>query len=67
MNDAHLAPGYLRFAVKNRRFLAFGLLMAYGSSVGQTFFIGVFGPSIQAEFGLGHGAGGTIYMAGTMA
>ena len=67
MNDAHLAPGYLRFAVKNRRFLAFGLLMAYGSSVGQTFFIGVFGPSIQAEFGLGHGTWGTIYMAGTLA
>lgn len=66
MTTTHAPPGYLRFARENRRFLAFGLLMAYGSSVGQTFFIGVFGPSIQAEFGLGHGAWGTIYMAGTL-
>ena len=66
MSHPHAPPGYLRFALKNRRFLAFGLLMASGSSVGQTFFIGVFGPSIQAEFGLGHGAWGTIYMAGTL-
>ena len=66
MSNTHAPPGYLRFAMANRRFLAFGLLMAYGSSVGQTFFIGVFGPSIQAEFGLSHGAWGTIYMAGTL-
>jgi len=60
------APGYIRFAVENRRFLAFGLLMTFGSSFGQTHFIGVFGPSIQAEFGLSHASWGTIYMVGTL-
>ncbi|MCB1744075.1 MAG: MFS transporter [Gammaproteobacteria bacterium] len=57
---------YLQFALRNRRFLCFGLLMTFGSSIGQTFFIGVFGPSIQAEFELSHGGWGTIYMLGTL-
>ncbi len=51
----------------NRRFLAFGFVMAFASSFGQTFFIGVFGPSIQTEFGLSHTAWGTVYMLGTLA
>jgi MFS-type transporter involved in bile tolerance (Atg22 family) len=66
MTDTLAAPSYLRFAVRNRRFLAFGLIMTFGSSLGQTHFIGVFGPSIQAEFGLSHASWGTIYMAGTL-
>ena len=61
-----MAPSYFGFAVRNRRFLAFGLLMTFGSCFGQTHFIGVFGPSIQAEFGLSHASWGTIYMAGTL-
>jgi MFS family permease len=60
------ATSYVRFATENRRFLAFGLIMTFGSSFGQTHFIGVFGPSIQAEFGLSHASWGTIYMAGTL-
>jgi len=66
VTDTVAAPGYVRFALENRRFLAFGLLMTFGSCFGQTHFIGVFGPSIEAEFGLSHAAWGTIYMAGTL-
>ena len=66
MSDTATAPSYFRFAVNNRRFLAFGLIMTFGSCFGQTHFIGVFGPSIQAEFGLSHASWGTIYMVGTL-
>lgn len=58
--------GYIQFALRNRRLLAFGFLMALGSSFGQTFFIGIFTPSIEAEFGLSHSQWGSIYMAGTL-
>jgi len=57
---------YIEFAAKNRRFLGFGFLMAFASSFGQTYFIGIFGPGIQAEFGLSHTAWGTVYMFGTL-
>ncbi|MDH3379557.1 MAG: MFS transporter [Gammaproteobacteria bacterium] len=40
--------------------------MAFASSFGQTYFIGIFGPSIQMEFGLSHTTWGTIYMVGTL-
>ncbi len=60
------SSGYLRFAVENRRFLAFGLLVSFASSPGQTIFIGVFGPELRAEFGLSHGDWSSIYMAGTL-
>jgi MFS family permease len=58
---------YLRFALANRRFLAFGFLVAFASSFGQTYFIGIFSPSIQAEFGLSHTAWATTYLCGTLA
>jgi MFS family permease len=61
------ASGYLRFARAHPRFLGFGFAMALVSSVGHTYFIGVFGPSVRAEFGLSHTAWGGIYMAGTLA
>ncbi len=60
------ARGYLRFAVANRHFLAFGFTMTFASSVGQTFFIGAFGPAVRGEFGLSHTAWSAIYMAGTL-
>ena len=60
------APGYLRFARENTRFLGFGFTMAFASSIGQTFFIGVFGPSVRAEFHLSHTSWSAIYMAGTL-
>ncbi len=57
---------YARFAAAHRRLIAFGFLAAFASSYGQTYFIGIFGPAIQSEFGLSHTAWGTIYMLGTL-
>lgn len=60
------SSGYVQFVLRNRRILAFGFLMAFGSSFGQTYFVGIFSPSIEAEFGLSHTEWGAIYMAGTL-
>ncbi len=61
------STSYIRFAIENRRILALGFLVAFSSSFGQTFFVGVFGPDLRAEFGLSHGDWSLIYMAGTLA
>lgn len=61
------AVSYLRFALANRRFLAFGFFAAFASSFGQTYFIGIFSPSIEAEFGLSHTGWATTYLCGTLA
>lgn len=58
---------YLDFAATHRRFVAFGFLMAFASSFGQTYVIGIFGPSVQAAFDLSHTRWGGIYMVGTLA
>ena len=58
---------YLSFLFNNRRFLSFGILIAFFSAFGQTFFIAVFGPEIRAEFGLSHGGFGGYYAMGTAA
>ena len=58
---------YWRFALSNPRFLGFGFLLAFLSSAGQTYFLGVFGADIQAEFALDAGSWGRIYMIGTLA
>lgn len=57
---------YLNFVLTNRRFLGFGLLLAFSSSFGQTFFIALFGAEIRAELGLSHGGFGTIYSLATL-
>ena len=54
--------GFLR---DNAPFLSAGLLLTFGSAFGQTFFISLFAGEIRAEFGLSHGAWGTIYALGT--
>ncbi|MBT3535462.1 MAG: MFS transporter [Rhodospirillaceae bacterium] len=56
---------YFQFVHTNRRFLSFGILVAFFSAFGQTFFIAVFGPDIRAEFGLSHGGFGGYYAIGT--
>jgi MFS family permease len=53
--------------VTNGRLVTFSFLMALYSSFGQTYFVGVFGPAVQAEFGLSHTLWGTIYLLGTLA
>ncbi len=57
---------YWRFARRHTRFLGFGFLLAFLSSPGQTYFIGVFGPEIQALFDLDNAAWGRTYMVGTL-
>lgn len=57
---------YWHFARAHPRFLGFGFFLAFMSSAGQTYFIGVFGQGIQADFGLDPGSWGRIYMAGTL-
>ncbi len=44
----------------------FALLAALCSSVGQTFFIGLFGADFRAEFGLSDAAFGTLYSVATL-
>jgi len=58
---------YLSFATSHRRFLGFGFVLAFASSFGQTFFIGLFGPDIQQSFDLSKTEWGAIYMVGTLA
>lgn len=62
-----LDTSYFKFPSASRRFIAFGFIAAFSSSFGQTYFIGIFGPQFQAEFGLNHTAWGTIYLVGTLA
>lgn len=57
---------YLNLARKHWRFLVFGFLMAFTSSAGQTYFIGIFGPEIRAAFSLSHSQWGSIYLVGTL-
>lgn len=45
--------------------LAFGFLLSFASSLGQTYFIALFGGLWRAELGLSHGAFGGLYTAAT--
>ena len=56
----------LDFFAKHGRLLCFGFIMSLISSFGQTYFISIFGPEIQIEFGLSHTAWGTVYLIGTL-
>lgn len=57
----------LRFLAENRRWLATGLLLAFGSSFGQTYFISLFAGEIRAEYGLTDGDWGLLYTLATLA
>jgi len=57
---------YFGFIYSNCRFLSYGLLMAFGSSFGQTYFISLFGAEIRSEYGLTHGGFGSLYSVATM-
>jgi MFS family permease len=58
---------YLDFLASHRRLLAFGFLLAFASSFGQTFFIALFGAELRAELELSHGELGAVYSAATLA
>jgi MFS family permease len=49
------------------RLLLFGFIMTFGSSLGQTYFIGLFGGDIRSDLGLSHGDFGGVYSAATLA
>ena len=56
-----------RFIQVEWRFLLFGMIMAFWSSLGQTFFISLFSDDIRAALGLSHGNFGTYYAIATTA
>lgn len=58
---------YRQFVTQNARFLGFGFALSALSSVGQTFFISLFGAEIRAAFALTHGEFGGIYSIATLA
>lgn len=62
----HYLDSYRQFVSANLRFLGFGFVILLASSVGQTYFIGIFGPAVRAEFGLSHTAWSAVYMGGTL-
>ncbi len=57
---------YLELIRRNARFLAFGFLLTFTSSAGQTYFIGIFGPEIRQTFELSHTEWGGLYLIGTL-
>lgn len=57
----------LTFLRAHARLLAFGFLMSFCSSFGQTFFVSLFSGEIRAAFALSHGGFGTVYSVGTLA
>lgn len=57
---------YFDLFVQERRILCFGVLMTFFSSFGQTFFISLFSKDLEAEFGMGSAAYGTMYSLATL-
>ena len=49
------------------RLLLFGFAMTFGSSLGQTYFIGLFSGEIRADLDLSHGEFGGLYSGATLA
>ena len=49
------------------RLLLFGFVMTFGSSLGQTYFIGLFSGEIRGDLGLSHGTFGALYSGATLA
>ncbi|WP_416899050.1 MAG: MFS transporter [Minwuia sp.] len=52
---------------RNLALIGFGAFMCLQSSVGQTYFISLFGGEFRQTFGLSHGEFGLVYMIGTIA
>ena len=50
----------------NKKVLIFGFIFTFFSSFGQSFFLGLFNPSIRGELDITHGQFGTIYAAATI-
>ncbi len=50
----------------NKKILLFGFIFTFFSSFGQSFFLGLFNPSIRNELYISHGQFGTIYAIATI-
>jgi predicted MFS family arabinose efflux permease len=59
-------PHYLKFLLRHRVILAFGLLTVFWGNVGQSFFISWYGAAIQSSLNLSATAYGTAYSAATL-
>lgn len=57
---------YLSLLRRHPELLGFGVLLTFSSSLGQTFFISVFGAEIRGDFGLSHGDFGAVYSIATL-
>ncbi|MGO1118322.1 MFS transporter [Rhodovibrionaceae bacterium A322] len=57
---------YLSFLLSHSRLLAFGFVLTFFSSFGQTFFISIFSGELRALFDLSHGEFGSIYGMATL-
>ena len=56
----------MSFILQNFRFLGFGLFLAFWSSIGQTYFIGVYRVPIAEEYGLSNSDFGFYYLMVTI-
>ena len=56
----------MAFIIKNARFLGFGVALAFLSSFGQTYFIGVYKTAITSEFQLSNSDFGLYYLLITL-
>lgn len=61
-----LMQQYLTFALRQRRFLSFGVSMTFFSSFGQTFLISLFVPYFLHDFSLSNTGFGTLYASATL-
>lgn len=62
-----MIPSFGTFVRENARFLSAGILIAFTSSYGQTFFISLWADDIMADFGLSDGGWGGLYALATLA
>lgn len=66
MTDTGRRPQSGQFLRRAWPALGFGVVLAFASSVGQTYFIALFSGQIRAELGLSHGGFGGLYTAATL-
>jgi len=50
----------------NKKVIIFGFILTFFSSFGQSFFLGLFNPSIRSDLNITHGQFGTIYASATI-
>jgi len=57
---------YFNFIIRNWRFLSFGIILNLFASVGQTYYISIFGGEFRRAFSLSDGDFGFVYMVATV-